>query len=151
MGVSEGFVGFGSLFKIGDGASPETFTTVAEVKSIKPGKMTAGTADVTHMESPNEHREKIPTGLKDTSPFVISGNYLPKNATQGMTGRGLAKLFQDQTVFNFKIVLSDSVSSEWTNSGFITGLEIGDLVLDSTLAVPFTCEITVGGQTTLPA
>jgi hypothetical protein len=32
--MSEGVIGLGTLLKIGDGASPEAFTAIAEVKDI---------------------------------------------------------------------------------------------------------------------
>lgn len=148
MSASNAFIGFGSLFKVGDGASPEAFTTVAELNSIKPGKMTTSVIDVTHHESPSTHREKKP-GLKDTAAFTCAGNYLPTDATQDAAGtRGLSKLWQDRTIFNFEIVLADGNTTTLTGTGFVSGLEIGDLGTND--KVPVTFEITPTTAVPLP-
>ena len=147
MAVSEGFSGFGSLFKVGNAASPEVFTTVAELFSIQPGALSTNVIDLTHHESPDAHREKLP-GLKDTGPFTIQGNYVPDNTTQMNVGTGLLKLWKDRTKFNFKIVLSDALANEWTARGFISNFQLGEIGLDE--KVTFAAEITPTAQPVLP-
>ena len=73
-------IGHSTLFKIGNGATPEVFTTVAEVTSITPPGMTRDAIDATHSESPDGWREFI-GGLKDGGEVEIAMNYVPGSAT----------------------------------------------------------------------
>lgn len=146
--MSDAFDGYGSTLDIGDAASPEVFTSVAEVTNIQPGAMTTEALDVTHLESADAHREKIP-GIKDTGVFTISGNYLPANATHKNATRGLLKLWKDRTVFNAKLVLSDDASTEWPFTAFMSNFQIGDIGVSG--KVSFSAEFTLTGQvTTIP-
>lgn len=62
MAATVGTSGFGTLLKVGDGASPtEAFTAIAEVKSISGPSMSMETIDATHMESPSGYREILPS------------------------------------------------------------------------------------------
>lgn len=149
MPASDAFHGFGSTYQVGDGnaASPEAFVAVAEVASITPGEMTTEVIDKTHLNSPDEHREKM-AGIKDTGVFTLRGNLLPGNATQNKSTRGLLKLWDDRTVFNAKLVLSDDDTTEWLHSGFVSKIAVGDITADG--KVEFTAEITLTTQATLP-
>jgi predicted secreted protein len=73
-------IGHGSLFKIGNGASPEVFTTVAEVTGITPPAMSRDSIDATHSESPDGWREFI-GGLKDGGEVELTLNWVPGSAT----------------------------------------------------------------------
>jgi predicted secreted protein len=73
-------IGYGVLFKIGNGASPEVFTTVAEVTSITPPSLARDAIDATHEESPSGWREFI-GGLKDGGEVSIELNFIPGHAT----------------------------------------------------------------------
>ena len=55
--TTEGVVGLGTLLKIGDGASPETFTAIAEVKDITGPNMSMEFAEFTHQQSTDGYRE----------------------------------------------------------------------------------------------
>lgn len=148
MTISNAFLGYGSLFQVGDGASPEAFTTIAELNSIQPGKMSTGVNSVTHHQSPNAHQEKKP-GIKDTAAFTIAGNYLPTDATQKNLTRGLAALWAGRTIANFQIVLADGLTTTLGPfPGFVSGLAIGDVSVEKDVA--FTAEITPTTQVTLP-
>lgn len=141
------FIGYGSSFLTGDGASPEVFTAVAGLNSITPGPMSTAVIDVTKLNSPNAHREKLP-GLKDTGPFTVGGDLFPNDPTQGSTGRGLVALWKTRAIFDFKIALSDAaVTTSDILSGFISGFKPGEIKPDG--VVPFTCEITTISQATV--
>jgi predicted secreted protein len=73
-------IGYGTLFKIGNGATPEVFTTVGEVTSITPPGMSRDAIDATHEESPDGWREFI-GGLKDGGEVSLELNYVPGSAT----------------------------------------------------------------------
>lgn len=73
-------IGHGTLFKIGNGASPEVFTTVAEVTAITPPQMSRDSVDASHNESPDGWREFI-GGLKDGGEVELTLNWVPGSAT----------------------------------------------------------------------
>jgi predicted secreted protein len=99
-------IGFGNLFKIGNGATPEVFTTVAEVTGIKPPKMKRDTVDATHMQSPNGWREFI-AGLKDGGEVSVELNFVPGSATTILLMAELdAALGNKQIVFSTGEVFS---------------------------------------------
>jgi len=54
----------GTLLKVGDGASPEVFTTIAGLSSIEGPTFSAAEIDVTSHDTTGGFRERI-TGLKD--------------------------------------------------------------------------------------
>ncbi len=85
--ASDAFHGYGTELKLGDGASPEGFTSVAEVVSIQFGDMTTAVIDKTHLRSPAAHREKL-LGLRDSGPFMLRMNWVPSHESQSQAGGG---------------------------------------------------------------
>lgn len=73
-------IGYGVAFKIGNGAVPELFTTVAEVTDIKPPNWSRDSVDATHNQSPDGHREFI-LGLADGGEVSFDVNFVPGSAT----------------------------------------------------------------------
>ncbi len=92
----------GALFKIGDGAGPEVFTTIAELTSIGVPEFGHGTIETTNFDSANE--EHIADGIVSHGEVNIEGNWLPGNATQG-EATGLLKAAKDGIVRNFQIAV----------------------------------------------
>lgn len=78
--TTEAEIGHGTLFKIGNGAGTEVFTTVAEVTNITPPGMSRDAHDATHSESPEKWREFI-MGLKDGGEVELAVNFVPGSAT----------------------------------------------------------------------
>jgi hypothetical protein len=145
--MADGFHGYGTLLKVGSGTSPETFATVAAVKRIKPPAERTADIDVSHLESPNARRQNIP-GMRSGDKLQVGGLYLPQNATQGNTGRGLIKLQRDRTIANFQIVFSDDDQSVWAITGYVSLFDPGEAGLDA--AVEFSAEITLTEDSTPP-
>ncbi len=102
MAVSQATLGFGALLKMGDGASPEVFTTIAENVELGALGETVNLVDVTHHESPDGRREYI-AGLKDGDEFNFTANYIPANTTQNETA-GVIYVAQEGTKKNWQIV-----------------------------------------------
>ena len=109
-------IGYGTLFKSGNGASPEVFATLAEVTSITPPAMARDTVDATHEESPGAWREFI-AGLKDGGEislelnFVAGGsaslalmNEFDLDGPQALKNRQI--LFPDGSYFAFAAILT---------------------------------------------
>lgn len=124
--------GAGSTLEVGDGASPESFTAIAEVTTITPGSMTTDEIPTTHLLSPNSHEEKIP-GLRKTGAFGIDGNWLPDDDTQSNDASpgGLVYLARTRAVRNFRIVLGNSGSPAiaWPFRGFVSMFQPGPLAI----------------------
>ena len=134
----------GSVLEVSDTGSPENWTAIAELTQITFGDMTTEAIDVTHLLSPNAHKEKIP-GNRDTGAFGISGNWLPENATQSNSSTapgGLVYNGRTRTVKQFRIVLgnSGSPSTIWGFRGFISSFKPGDAANGT--AKKFTAAIT---------
>src|ERR1043165_6469472 len=105
--------GYSTLLKMGDAASPEQFTTLAEVRKISWGGRKVDLAEVTSMDSGNV-REWIAT-LRDPGELDLDVNYLPTNATQ----TAMLTAFDAGTTKNWKLVLPQSLGT-WSFAGIIT-------------------------------
>lgn len=89
------------LLKLGDGGSPETFSTVAGLRA-KTISLNARVVDATDADSPNAWRELMPgAGVKAAS---ISGAGLFKD---GASDAAVRSAFFAQTADNWRIVIPD--------------------------------------------
>lgn len=149
--AGEAFIGYGSELRVGQGtgSSPETFTAVPDVTSITPGDMTTGVVEITHLRSPDRHREKKGT-LRDSGPFTIEGNYRPTHGAHRESGGdgfsanySLVSLWRDVREANFEIEAPPDAGSPavvLAFTGIVSKYQIGQLGLDN--KVGFTAEIT---------
>lgn len=110
---------FGTLLKIGDGGSPETFTTIAEVRTISGPELTRDTVDVTSHDSPANWEEVIATILRSGN-VTFGINYLPTHATHDAS-TGLIKDMTDGTLRNFQLVMSDAANTTWSFAAYVVG------------------------------
>src|SRR5262245_25549559 len=152
---SEAFIGYGAEFLVGQGDSPESFAAVPEIMRISPiVSMTTGNVDVTHLRSPDRHREKAPT-LSDSGPIVVEGNFRPGHGAHLLAGgdgfdadHNLQALRKSAARNNFVIRLPEAAGLEGSPAeavelplvGFVSKYEIGELSLEG--KVPFTLEVT---------
>ncbi|HVV32605.1 MAG TPA: phage major tail protein, TP901-1 family [Vitreimonas sp.] len=89
------------LIKIGDGADPETFSTVAGVRA-KTISLNAKIVDGTSGESPDAWRELIAgAGLKSAS---VSGAGVFKDAASDAI---MQQIFFSQAAHNFQLIIPD--------------------------------------------
>jgi|SRR3990170_5329292 len=139
--MSNAIAGFGTLLKRGDGGSPETFTTIAEVASFGGLNMSADTIDATHTQSPGAWREFI-VGLKDAGELSFDVNLIPSEPTHSPTA-GLIQDFNNGTRRNYQIVFPDN-STFKCNAG-IRSLNISPAV-DGKLSASITLKM--NGQPT---
>lgn len=84
MPETTGKTGLGTIVKLGDGASPETFATIANVVSIEGGGFTLELVDATHLGSPNYLREWLPS-LRSAQAWNMNVQYDPTHATHDAT------------------------------------------------------------------
>lgn len=86
------------LIKIGDGGSPENFTSVAGLKATSLA-FNAQTVDVTNADSVDMWRELLDGGIKSAG---LSGSGVFKDAT---SDTALRQTFFDGTTVNYQIVI----------------------------------------------
>lgn len=116
--MTDAISSFGTLLKIGDGASPEVFTTIAEVKDITGPELSVDTEDVTSHGSTGGWEEVIPTILRSGS-VNFDLNFVPTNATHSYTA-GLLHDMVNKTLRNFQLVLPDTGATTWAFSAYVT-------------------------------
>lgn len=99
--MSDAVSGYGTLLKMGDGAEPEVYTTVAEVKDIGGPEMEADVIEVTNQDSTGGWKEFI-AGLLDAGEVTFDVNWLPGDATQDAT-TGLVSVMFARVKRNFRL------------------------------------------------
>ena len=128
---------YGTLLKIGDGGTPESFTTVAEVTDIKPPKISAKMEDATSHDS-SGWEESIPT-LLSGGEIEVKVNWLPTDSTQNET-TGLMYALTNRARKNWQVVLP-STAKTFAFAAFVQDFE-GDTPLDGKLGATFTLKVT---------
>lgn len=108
-------LGFTSLLKAGNGASPQAFTTIAEVTDVTDFGANVEFVEVTNFDSTGGYREYI-GGLKTPSNFTFSVNWLPAAPTQAALladlNAGTTRAFKYQLptgkgTYNFSAIVVD--------------------------------------------
>ena len=113
MAATIGTSGFGTLLKAGNGASSETFATIAEVKNIKGPAITLEMLDATHMESPNGFREWLPS-FKDSGEVTFTLNFLPASTGH----KAITTDLYARTKRNFQLVFPNTGATRWSFAGY---------------------------------
>lgn len=134
MAASTGKTGAGITFKVGDGASVETFTPIANATNINISGRTVDEVDFTHLASTGGYRE-FRAGFKDAGEIQMTLHFDPSNTTH----QNVESLLNSGDVFNFVI---DFTPAGWaykmTGQGFVRGSDITINVDD-----PISADITV--------
>lgn len=119
--VTKAISSFGTLLQIGDGGTPESFTTIAEVLDISGPDLSLDTEEVTSHDSPGGWEEHIGTILR-SGEVTFDVNYVPTEATHDAS-TGLIADMVARTVRNFKLVFPDAGSTTWSFSALVTGVK----------------------------
>lgn len=98
----------GTLLKVGDSASPEAFTTIAQIYALSGPSLQQEELDVTDHSSTDGWKEFI-GGLKDGGEVSGELHFDGAQATQDET-TGLQKALKDGTVKNYRITFTDGTS-----------------------------------------
>lgn len=105
-----------SQLQLGDGASPEVFSTIAEVLTMKKSASTVETDDATNQDSPTDTHgmimEEVITTIKKSGELDVTFNFVPGAITQ------LRNAFDGQP-HDFKLVFpilntANSPATNWT-------------------------------------
>lgn len=118
--TSSAFWAFGSILQLGNGATPEVFSAIAEITELVPPKMSKDSIEVTNHDSTNAWREFLP-GMRDGGEVTLTANWLPTNATQDGT-TGILESFTDDDNHNWKIIAPDTIITI-SFSGHVTAFE----------------------------
>lgn len=134
MTASTGKTGAGITFKVGDGASTEVFTAIANATNIDISGRSVDEIDFTHLASTGGYRE-FRAGFKDAGEISMTLHFDPTNVTH----TNVEALLNSGEVFNFEI---DFSAAGWTKKmvgqGFVKGSDISINVDD-----PVSADITV--------
>lgn len=109
--ASSAISAFGTLLKLGDGGSPESFTTVAEVRNISGPSFASDAIDVTTHNTPTPFRRYI-NGLLDGGEISFELNFIPQETTHSYTS-GILADFLNRTRRNVQLVFPDSGTTTW--------------------------------------
>ena len=137
--MPDGFHGYGTILKVGNGASPEVFTPIAALRKIKIPGLESSSIDVSHLTTLESIRRFIP-GMITAGKCGISGIYIPGDASQG----GLVSRQRAATISNYIIALSDSEESEVEFEAFVSKTDPGEAGIDQ--LVEFSAELTLTGD-----
>lgn len=97
-------IGYNTLLQLGNGASPEVFTTVLEVKKIDRVGSTSAQVEATNLTSPNRTKEYV-SGLQDGDTVTFTYNLITGNQV-------LMKAWYDGGVrSNWKVVLPGTLAA----------------------------------------
>jgi hypothetical protein len=151
MVASTGATGLGVQLKIGNGASPEVFTTVANVVSINLSGRSVEEVDFTHLLSSGGYRE-FRAGFKDPGELQFSLHYNPANATHNGT-TGIESRLNSGVPFTFKIDLTGiggvtnptDFDKVLTGTGYVSG---GDFTISGEDPLLYDVTIRVSGAIT---
>jgi len=143
MAAGDGTAAFGSLLQMGNGATPEIWTTIAEVTNISGPSLSQETVDVTSHSSSGAFREKV-GGLLDGGEFTLDINFVPTGATHKEAVGGLLYNMTARSVNNYKLLFVDT--SFWICPCLVTGFT-PDMAVDGKLGAAVT--LTVSGEPTL--
>lgn len=130
--MTTAYLGYGAKVKFGDGASPEVFATLGNLKDFEDSE-SAELVETTNHSSTGSRKEYI-AGLIDGDEITLPVNLDPNDATHDRTTGLRAKLRQ---VVNFRF-------EEPQNS---VGLQVAAIVIGVSNSYPvadvMTCEITI--------
>lgn len=142
--MSDAILGTGVLLARGQDDSPETFTDVAEIRTLKPAAWTRNELDVsTH----NAGVEEQILGILRTGQVTGTLNWLPSNATQSEAGKGMLADITANTQANWRITFPDSPASVFTFAARVQTFDPQEITMDSEMAVNFA--LTINGSITV--
>lgn len=113
---------FGTVVKIGDGASPENFTTIAELRNVSGPSLELETIDVTTHNTADPWRQFI-GGLLNGGEVSLELNFIPTEATHDPT-TGLIADMVNRVQRNFQIVFPDVPVTTWGFTALVTAFEM---------------------------
>lgn len=113
--MTAGIAAFGTLLKRGNAATPEVFTTIAEVGDIAGPTLKTQLEDATNHGSSGSFEEKIPT-VQSMGSIKFPVSFIPTNATHSYSA-GIVLDWKNKTKRNFQMVFPDNTT--WTFAAYV--------------------------------
>lgn len=136
MATSTATSGFGTLLKLGDEASPEVWTTIAEITGLTGPGEKLDLIECTHMESPSNYKEYIPS-LVDGGEVSIDLNFLPGNSVQ----QSIRTAMTARTKKHFQITWTNTGGTKYAFYGYVTSFQPSAKINDK-LSASITIKVT---------
>lgn len=136
--MSQAKTAVGTQVKRGDGGSPETFTKIGEVRSVKGPTQDVNVIDVSNFDSAGGY-EEYAIGLKKAGSLSCVANLVPQDTVY----KALKVDYEARRIGNYQLILPDASSTTGSFTGFIAKL-------DHTLDVKSVMEVTIDIQITGP-
>lgn len=108
---------YGIQLQLGDAASPEVFTTIAQVTNIGGPNVEQEMLDITAHDSPSGYREYI-GGLLAGGEITLEIIYDPVGGTHDAS-TGLIAELEAQSKSNYQLIFPDSGSTQWDFVGLV--------------------------------
>ena len=118
---SHAILGYGTQLKRGDGATPEIFTAIAEVRDISGPNLSRDFEEVTHQASPAGYTEFLPK-LKSGSELQFELAFLPGDPTQD-ANTGLLADYESGAKRNYKLVFPFTPNKTASFAAFVQSLQ----------------------------
>lgn len=131
--------GQGTHLRLGDGANPENFTKIAEVRTIAGPTFTTDILDVTSHCSQGRVRE-FKAGLIDPGELTFTLAFQPGEPTHGVKS-GLQKLQLSGSVNNYELAFPSNIGFVWGFQGIVTGLPL-NFPIDEVITADVTLKVT---------
>lgn len=110
-------VGYGVLFKRGDGGGTEVFTSIGELKGITGPSWSLDTLEASSTDSTSAFKEYV-AGMADAGEVTLTVNFL-NDATQSLAA-GILLDLKNRTKRNFQIVFQTATTATYSITGFVT-------------------------------
>ena len=131
---------YGTLLKIGNGATSESFTTIDGVRDLTGPEYNLETIDGTHHSSASNYRETIVS--------FLSGGAVNFELIWDSSDTQHLQLFTDfeaRTLRNFTITFTDAGADVHSFAAYITSMNINAPLAD---ALTMSCTLTISGAVT---
>ena len=130
--TSNSYAAKGTVLKMGDGASPEVFTAIAQLGDVDGPNSKLDTVDTTHHGS--TAKEYVPT-IIDGGEVKFTINYDPAAATHKNAIGGLLYAHQNKLLKNFQLVFPVAAPAGPSFAAFVADFQVkapvaGKLVAD---------------------
>lgn len=125
----------GTYLKVGDGASPEVFSTIGEIADMPPIEVSKSDRDRTgYDDTVRQHAH----GIEEPGSFTLTMYWDPDDTQQN----GLITAYTGESDDNYKVVCPDSPATEFSFSAKVMGYSTPYAGIDADLQWDVTFQLT---------
>jgi hypothetical protein len=134
--ATSAFLGSLTLLQVGNGLSPQTFTTIGEGVTISPIAQKKDLVEVTHFQST---AKEFIGGLSEGQEITVTCNYIPGNTQQNALIIAAATITAAK---DFRYVMPSGGSNlKFSFSALVLGSSVGPTTPNTATQVTFTLKI----------